>query len=325
MLGRQAPECQRVIGPSRIIGRGLVATDQHFESTLERIVASLRSEMGAAFQKHAAEVAERTAADRDAAVRQAAESVRKETQAQLEQVRRSAQEQIDAARKTAQAEVQARARAEAQVEDVRRIGRTQVEEVQRTMADRLSALTRELDESRREVSARRHELDSARGASAESLTDLVQGLHAVDEAESLTAVLERLVEGAQRHASRAAVLLVREDGLREWAHGGFDGRGGIGEKGMPVASSAAQERRRVESESAIAFPVSVGGEVVAVLYAEVGDALSPQRRISKDALDALTRHAGRMLETLTVQQAAGMRPGQRESAVHHHPTGERLP
>jgi hypothetical protein len=302
-----------------------VAADQHFESTIERIVASLRSEMGAAFQKHAAEVAERTAAERDAAVRQAAESARKETQAQLEQVRRSAQEQIDAARRTAQAEVQARARAEAQVEDVRRIGRTQVEEVHRTMSDRLSALTRELDESRREASARRQELDSARGASAASLTDLVQGLHAVDEAESLTAVLERLLEGAQRHATRAAVLLVRDDGLREWAHGGFDGRGGIGEKGMPVASSAAQERRRVESESAIAFPVSVGGEVVAVLYAEVGDALSPERRISKDALDALTRHAGRMLETLTVQQAAGMRPVRRESAGNRHPTGERLP
>ena len=116
-----------------------MATDQHFESTLERIVAALRAEMGAAFQKHAAEVADRAAAERDAAVRQSAESVRKETQAQLEQVRRTAQEQIDAARRTAQAEVQARAGAEAQVEDVRRIGRTQVEEVQRTMGDRLSA------------------------------------------------------------------------------------------------------------------------------------------------------------------------------------------
>jgi hypothetical protein len=311
-----------------------VATDQHFESTLERIVASLRSEMGGVFQKHAAEVAERSAAERDAAIRQAAEraaaerdaairqateSVRKESQAQLEQVRRAAQEQIDAAKRSAQAEVQARARAEAQVEDMRRIGRTQVEEVQRTMADRLSAMTRELDESRREALARRQEVDSARGASAASLTDLVQGLHSVDEADSLTAVLERLLEGAQRHASRAAVLLARDNGLREWGHGGPDSSG-IGEKGMAVASSAAQERRRVESESAVAFPVSVGGEVVAVLYAEVGDALSEQRRISKDALDALTRHAGRMLETLTVQQAAGMRP---VSGIRDQ--GERLP
>ncbi len=154
-------------------------------------------------------------------MRQAAEAVRQETQDQIQQVRRAAQEQVDAARRAAQAETAARARAEAQVEDVRRIGRSQVEEVQRMMADRLSGLTRELDESRREVAARRHELDSARGASAASLTDLVRGVHAVDEAESLTAVLHRLIEAAQPHSKSASVLLVRDEGLREWSGAGL--------------------------------------------------------------------------------------------------------
>ena len=301
-----------------------MATDQ-FESNLERIVAALRAELGKAAQQHAAEIVERSAAERDAAVRQAAESARKESQAQIDQIRRTAQEQIDAARRTAQAEAAARTRAEAQVEDVRRIGRTQVEEAQRTMNDRLSAMTRELDESRREIAARRQELDSARGASAASLADLVRGLHFVDEAESLTEVFDRLLEGARPHSNRAAILLVRGDGLHEWAQAGFDKP--VGERAMSVATSAAGERRRVESESALAFPVNVGGEVVAVLYAEVGDALSPQRRISKDALDALTRHAGRMLEALTVQQAAGLRPVRRESASHRStpPMGDRVP
>jgi hypothetical protein len=222
--------------------------------------------------------------------------------------------------------MQARARAEAQVEDVRRIGRTQVEEAQRTMADRLLALTRELDESRREVSARRQELDSARGASAESLTDLVQGLHAVDEAESLTAVFERLLEGAQRHSSRAAVLLVRDDGLREWGHGGLDGGSGIGEKGMPVAKSAAQERRRVESESAIAFPVSVGGDVVAVLYRR------GRGRVVGAAphLEGRTRRpdAPRWPNAGNVDGAAGRGDASRSTRVGARPTprpGERLP
>ena len=296
-------------------------TDQPFESTLERIVTTLRSEMDAAFQKQAAEVAQRTAAERDAAIRQATESARRETQQQLEQVQRAAQEQIDAARRTAQAETAARTRAEAQVEDVRRIGRSQVEEVQRTMNDRLAALSRELDESRREASVRRQELDSAQGASAASLSDVVRSLHAVDEADSLSTVLARLVDGARLHSNRAAVLLVKDDRLREWAHAGSDGLG-VGDRGMSVASSAAREGRHVESDMAIAFPVTVGGDVVAILYAEVGDALSPQRRISKDALDALTRHAGRMLESLTVQQAAGLRPVRRETA---HSMRERLP
>jgi hypothetical protein len=302
-----------------------VAADQ-FESTVERIVATLRAELGAAFQKHAAEVAERTAAERESAIRQAAETVRKETQQQIDQVRRTAQEQVDSVRRSVQAESAARARAEAQVEDVRRIGRAQVEEAQRMMNDRLAAITRELDESRREAAVRRQELDSARGASAESLADLARGLHAVDEAESLTAVLERLRDGAQPHANRAAILLVRDEGLREWTTAA-DPRPPIGERSLSVSSNAAQERRRVESESAIAFPVSVGGEVVAVLYAEVGDPLSPQRQISKDALDALTRHAGRTLETITLQQAAGLRPVHRESAPNRagYSMGDRLP
>jgi len=301
-----------------------VALDQQFESTLERIVANLRGEVAAALKRQAAEAAERGAAERETAIRQATESVRKETQDQIQQARketqdqvqqarRAAQEQIDAAKRASQSESAARVRAEAQVEDVRRIGRTQVEEVQRTMNDRLASLSRELDESRREVVVSRHELDSARGASAASLADLVRGVQDVDEAESLTDVFGRLIAAAQPHSKQASILLVHKEGLRAWTAPGSDSRGRVPDRGMSVASSAANERRRVESESAIAFPLSVGGEVIAVLYAEVGDALSPQRRISKDALDTLTRHAGRVLEAITVQQAAGLRPIRRES------------
>jgi hypothetical protein len=305
-----------------------VAQDQEFEASIERFVSTLRDELAAAFRRREAELTQKAAAEREAAAREAAEareaaarhaaeSARRETQEQLAQVRTAAQAQVDAAKRAAQAEAVARARAEAQVEDVRRIGRTQVEEVQQALSDRISALTRELDESRREVAARRHELDSARGASAVSLTDLVRGVHAVDEAESLTAVLHRLIDAARHHSKGASILLVRDEGLREWT-GRSDSRMRINERGMSVASDSAAERRRVESETAIAFPVNVGGEVVAVLYAEVDDALSPQRRMSKDALDALTRHAGRVLETITVQQAAGLRALRREPIVDRY-------
>ena len=287
------------------------------------MVASLRAELTSALQRQAAELAERAAAEREAAVRQATELVRKENQDQLDQVRRSANEQMEAAKRSIQAEAQARIRAEAQVEDVRRIGRAQVDEAQRAMADRVSALTRELDESRREIAARRTELDTAKGASAAALTDLVRGIHAVDEAQSLSAVFERLIDSAQHHSKGASVLIVQGDDLRLWGTGDTTR---VNERGKSVALSAAFERRRVESETAIAFPISVSGEVIAVLYAEVDDALSPQRRISKDALDTLTRHAGRVLETITVEQAAGLRPVRRETSAGRsgYPMGERL-
>ena len=134
------------------------------------------------------------------------------------------------------------------------------------------------------------------------------------------------IDAARHHSKGASILLVRDEGLKEWT-GRADSRMRINERGMSVASDSAAERRWVESETAIAFPVNVGGEVVAVLYAEVDDALSPQRRMSKDALDALTRHAGRVLETITVQQAAGLRPLRRDQTLGRssYAAGDQLP
>ena len=57
----------------------------------------------------------------------------------------------------------------------------------------------------------------------------------------------------------------------------------------------------------MALPVRVGGEVVAVLYADAARPDPP----SSDArwpsvLEVLVRHASRVLEAMTVQQAAGL-------------------
>ena len=98
-------------------------------------------------------------------------------------------------------------------------------------------------------------------------------------------------------------------------------------RGRSPRGAVRRQPGQVLVETAIAFPVSVGGDVVAVLYAEVDDALSPQRRISKDALDTLTRHAGRVLETITVQQAAGLRPLRRDQTLGRssYAAGDQLP
>jgi hypothetical protein len=192
------------------------------------------------------------------------------------------------------------------------------------MGERLSTLTRDLDQARRELAERRQELDAAHGVSAAALHELVRGLHAVDESDSLTVVFERLIESARRHSNGAVVYLVRNEDLTEWESAAVE-RHSPRPEAVSVASNAARERRRVESESALAFPLSVGGEVVAVLYAEVADALSPHRRMSKDALDVLTRHAGRVLETITIQQATGLRPVRKETRVGLSDSrGERL-
>ena len=58
---------------------------------------------------------------------------------------------------------------------------------------------------------------------------------------------------------------------------------------------------------AMALPVRVGGEVVAVLYADAAGPDAPSSDARWPAvLEVLVRHASRVLEAMTVQQAAGL-------------------
>src|SRR5439155_17335966 len=97
-------------------------------------------------------------------------------------------------------------------------------------------------------------------------------------------------------------------------------------RGLPPFAVNAGERH------AMALPVRVGGEVVSVLYADA----PLVNELSSDArwpaiLEVLVRHASRVLEAMTVQQAAGLslpRPMARGShaavpgPVEHTGTGD---
>jgi hypothetical protein len=50
--------------------------------------------------------------------------------------------------------------------------------------------------------------------------------------------------------------------------------------------------------------VQVGGSVIAVLYADAERADKPDDPEWLDTIDAMTRHAGRVLEAMTIRQAA---------------------
>ena len=67
--------------------------------------------------------------------------------------------------------------------------------------------------------------------------------------------------------------------------------------------------RSEESREAAAWPVSVGGSVVAVLYADGPVADKPDELYWPAFLDVLAMHAGRVLEGITVRQAAGLMTG----------------
>ena len=122
-----------------------------------------------------------------------------------------------------------------------------------------------------------HELSDA------AVTALASSAEALDRAASLADVLRGLLDAASGYADCAGVFLVRDGGVRPWRLNGVDER---------ALSS-------IQVDHATTFPVVVGGQTVAILYAEGG---APRA----GALDVLTRYAGRLLESRTLHLALGI-------------------
>jgi hypothetical protein len=151
---------------------------------------------------------------------------------------------------------------------------------------------------------------------------LADGIRALDDAKSLSDTLNALLAAASSHANRAAVLVVREGGLRGWAWRGFEGDATAvtlapAAPGLVVealracttqvtteASSSEPPFRPVhEGRAAVAIPLTVDGHVVGVLY---GDDDGPEPRTVPSAwpelLEVLARHASRCLESVTARR-----------------------
>lgn len=108
-----------------------------------------------------------------------------------------------------------------------------------------------------------------------------------------------LVAGCARlEAGRATVIIVREGTLATYPL-----RGDVSPEQATLALSAIDRRQAVFEDAAAAFPIILGGQVGAVL--------STSAPSSPDALatvDLLVRHAGRVLEAMTLRQITGLSP-----------------
>jgi DNA repair exonuclease SbcCD ATPase subunit len=161
---------------------------------------------------------------------------------------------------------------------------------------------------------------------------LVNAIRSLDEARGLSEVLERLMQRAGDEVDRAAVLLVKGDRLTGWRLTGFAPEmppansidlsiedaglaGAVLRTGVAASrSSDAGDAVRLPpfagdsgEHHAMALPVRVGGEVVAVLYADAPRVDEPSSDARWPAiLEVLVRHASRVLEAMTVQKAAGL-------------------
>ena len=218
-------------------------------------------------------------------------------------------------------------RLQAEIETTRKTAAMEAEEV---LVARLTAAhgdsARKIADAAGRAYTDSHQTELSRAAR------LVDAIRNLDDARGLSEVLERLVQCSGHEVDRAAVLLVKGKRLSGWRLAGFTPSGpparsidlGMEEAGLAgaVVKSGLPASRPSDAATgpglppfaagsgerhAMALPVCVGGEVVAVLYADAPRVDEPSSDARWPAiLEVLVRHASRALEAMTVEQAAGL-------------------
>jgi hypothetical protein len=121
---------------------------------------------------------------------------------------------------------------------------------------------------------------------------IVSGVRAIDDARTLSEILDTLVTWAAREAGRVAVVLGRDGGYTGWRSVGFDPPFTRGE---PINLPP----------DAFIIPLAVGGETVAVLYSEFDlETADVDLGLVGAVLEIFAVHAARCLESVTAFKAA---------------------
>jgi hypothetical protein len=232
--------------------------------------------------------------------------------------------ELEAARRNVDDARSARTALEQQLEQIKRAW----EERQRELEEAIERATRESERTRLESDAAVLELERVRRRLAQTMR-LASAFRTLDEATSLGDVLEHLAESACQEADRTAVFLVNGRKLRAWRALGFEtssepivgaefepdeagvvgqaARLGLGQQHRHGDAAALPAFAAAEGpRDGVALPVQVGGSVIAVLYADAARTDSPEEPEWLDLIDAMAKHAGRVLEAMTVRQAAAL-------------------
>jgi hypothetical protein len=167
-----------------------------------------------------------------------------------------------------------------------------------------------------------HEREVSSTARQTAFSDLRDGIAAVDRARTQADILTALLRESSRHASRAALLLVRGGELRGWGSEGFgDAAGAVRELALNPqegawsqllqsesalrlsAAECAELCSRIEAplpEGGVLIPLVLRDRVAAGLYADqLGDA-----GLDVEALQILAHTAALGIETLPFRERA---------------------
>ena len=179
---------------------------------------------------------------------------------------------------------------------------------------------------------------------------LATGVRLVDEARSLSEILDTVVSCASQHAARAGVWLVRGGRFSSWRVIGFgpefdndlsnrsldlwnDDAGMIAEAartnavvtGETAGAAPPPFAADPPARASLAVPIAMSGQVVAVLYADDGPSNPSADLLNPGAVEVLGRYAARCLEALTAFKAARAlteRPGRPDASSTPTADGE---
>lgn len=156
---------------------------------------------------------------------------------------------------------------------------------------------------------------------SEAFTRLLAAIRMLDEATTLRGILEGLGRGAAMEAARVAVMVIDGEVLRPFAEFGFATGVRPSELRLdeaPLVARAVREQLRMSLTTArpnevpafmrsaagaagLASPVIVGGEVVALLYADgpTRAAEGAAAPVWMEHVEVIARHAAARLEAVT--------------------------
>ena len=241
----------------------------------------------------------------------------------LERALGEARDELEAARRNLDEVQSARESLRLQLEESRQDHERRTRELQ----DAIERAGREAVQTRSDADASTRELATMSARLAQTVR-LTSALRTLDDATSLGDILDRLAHSACQESGRTAVFLVNGRKLRGWRALGFENDDPIvgsdfepaetGVLGQAVRLGVSQQHRNGDNarlpsfasaagpRDAVALPVQVGGSVIAVLYADSARTDTPEDPEWLDTIDTMTKHAGRVLEAMTVRQAAAL-------------------
>jgi hypothetical protein len=179
---------------------------------------------------------------------------------------------------------------------------------------------------------------AAEQGSLAAMERLLDAFRRLDQASTLTALIDTLAEAAAGETTRSAVFVVRGREARGWRVAGFadapadirlvsvplDAAGAIGvcvrSKGRvditPATfadTGALAFMTAADAASGLAMPVTLGGETAAIIYGDDGGAGGPAGW--RETIEILARHASRCLEAQTAIRAAKLAPASQKEPV----------